>query len=58
MEPTDRYPDGYMKIHNEGGQPLNPEGKIASRADMHFPLSPDDPEGPDAPTEELPIDVP
>jgi hypothetical protein len=40
MEPTDRYPTGYVRIYNnEGpGQPLGLNGKPGTRGETHIPL--------------------
>jgi hypothetical protein len=41
MEPTDRYPYGYVKFIDDQNQPLNLAGKPGSKADMHIPINPD-----------------
>ena len=39
MEPTARYPQGYVRFYNSYGQPLGINGKPGSRADTHIPLN-------------------
>lgn len=43
MEPgaDPRYPNGYVKFTNEHNQPINLDGKPATRADAHIPRNPD-----------------
>ncbi len=49
MEPTDRYPDGYVRYYNENNQPIGLDGKPTvpggSKADnhahTHIPRNPD-----------------
>lgn len=41
MGPTQRYPHGYVRFHNEYGQPIGLDGKPGSRADTHIPRNPD-----------------
>lgn len=41
MEPTGRYPNGYVRFTNSHGQPLNMEGKPGSKAETHFELNED-----------------
>jgi hypothetical protein len=43
MDPTERYPQGYVRYYNNQGQPLDAFGKPAGRAETHIPL---DYEGP------------
>ena len=38
MEPTPRYPQGYVRYYNNFGQPLDPFGKPGDRASTHIPL--------------------
>jgi hypothetical protein len=37
MEPTPKYPDGYMRYYNDGGQPLDVNGKPGSKPATHIP---------------------
>ncbi len=40
MNPTDRYPNGYIKYENIRGQGLNPyTGKPVSHPESHFPIN-------------------
>lgn len=49
MEPTERYPDGYVRFYNDQGQPIGLDGKPnvpgGSKADnrehTHIPVNPD-----------------
>ncbi|MFO7190957.1 hypothetical protein [Thermocrispum sp.] len=41
MDPTPRYPYGYVRFYNKHGQPINLDGKPGSRADTHIPRNPD-----------------
>jgi len=41
MEPTERYPDGYVVFTNSENQPLNLAGKPGSRSGTHIPINPD-----------------
>ena len=36
-----RYPDGYVKFTNEHNQPINLDGKPATRPEAHIPRNPD-----------------
>ena len=38
MEPTLRYPQGYVRYNNNLGQPLDPFGKPGNRASTHIAL--------------------
>ena len=38
IDPTPRYPQGYVRYYNNGGQPLDPSGKPGDRASTHIPL--------------------
>jgi RHS repeat-associated protein len=37
MEPTPRYPDGYVRVYNDYGQPVNLEGKPLGPEETHLP---------------------
>ena len=37
MEPTPKYPDGYVRVYNSGGQPVDVFGKPGPPADTHIP---------------------
>jgi len=39
-DPTAQYPDGYVRVYNDQGQPLNVAGKPGSKADSHFHIAP------------------
>ena len=41
MEPTDLYPNGYVRFYNEHGQPIGLDGKPGSRADTHIGIASD-----------------
>lgn len=41
MDPTDRYPDGYVRYHGETGQSLDLHGKPGSRSTSHHPMTPE-----------------
>jgi hypothetical protein len=46
MDPTSRYPDGYVVYYNESGQPLNRLGKPqGTQADLHHSLGDPPPPG-------------
>jgi hypothetical protein len=37
MDPTATHPNGYARVHNEYGQPVDVNGKPKSRAETHIP---------------------
>ena len=37
MEPTNKYPDGYVRVHQPNGQPVDVLGKAGSRSSSHVP---------------------
>ena len=41
MDPTDDYPNGYVRFHNAYGQPIDLTGRPGSRPDSHIPINPD-----------------
>lgn len=41
MNPTSRYPDGYVRYYNGRGQPIGLDGKPGSQAHTHIPRNPD-----------------
>jgi hypothetical protein len=41
MDPTDRYPDGYVRYHGATGQTLTLEGKPGDRTTSHHPMTPE-----------------
>jgi hypothetical protein len=41
MDPTDRYPDGYVRYHGPTGQPLTLEGKPGVDPVTHHPMKED-----------------
>lgn len=40
-EPTDRYPNGYVRFYNKDGQPVDLNGKPGDKASTHIPKNPD-----------------
>jgi hypothetical protein len=38
MDPTPRYPNGYIRAYNEYGQPVDVAGKPGSKAATHIPV--------------------
>jgi RHS repeat-associated protein len=50
-EPNAQNPNGYVRYYNSSGQPLNIDGNPGPDSDTHLPLSPDDPENGDEPSE-------
>jgi len=42
MDPTDRYPDGYVVVHGPDGRPVNADGNSDSRDKTHHPIEPGD----------------
>jgi hypothetical protein len=40
MGPTTAYPNGYVRIYNEHGQPVTIDGKPLGRAETHLPIAP------------------
>lgn len=42
MEPTPEYPDGYVRVYNQYGQPVDLNGKPLGDNETHFPLPPDE----------------
>ena len=43
MEATPRYPNGYIRIYNDYGQPVDAYGKPGSKAATHIPVGYDGP---------------
>ncbi|MFD0417145.1 polymorphic toxin-type HINT domain-containing protein [Streptomyces sp. NPDC127108] len=41
MNPTGRYPNGYVRFTNKHGQPIGVDGKPGSKAETHIPMNPD-----------------
>ena len=37
MDPTPRYPTGYIRIHNSSGQPVDLAGKTGPASATHIP---------------------
>jgi hypothetical protein len=37
MDPTPHYPNGYARVHNGYGQPVDVNGRPGSKADTHIP---------------------
>jgi hypothetical protein len=38
MDPTSRYPSGYVRYYNQHGQPLDVRGKPGNMSTTHIPL--------------------
>jgi hypothetical protein len=41
MDPTERYPDGYVRFYNEHGQPIGLDGKPGPNPATHIRIGPD-----------------
>jgi hypothetical protein len=41
MDPTPRYPNGYVRYYNDQGQPIGLNGKPGPNSDTHIPIGPD-----------------
>jgi hypothetical protein len=41
MDPTDRYPNGYVRFHSPTGQPLTLDGKTGTDPVTHHPIEED-----------------
>lgn len=41
MDPTGRYPNGYVRFYNEHGQPIGLDGKPGPRSKTHIPVNDD-----------------
>ena len=37
MEPTPLYPNGYVRVHDKHGQPVDLNGKPGSNPETHIP---------------------
>ncbi len=41
MDPTEKYPNGYIRYYNKNGQPVDLNGKPGSKPATHIPINPD-----------------
>ena len=41
MDPTPKYPNGYVRYYNDSGQPVGLNGKPGPNSDTHIPIEPD-----------------
>lgn len=41
MEPTERYPYGYIRFYNQFGQPIGLDGRPGPRSETHIPVRQD-----------------
>lgn len=41
MQPTSRYPHGYVRFYNQHGQPIGLNGRPGTQPETHIPLRPD-----------------